>query len=341
MRPYPQRAADATVTMKDVALAAGVSPATVSRALRQLSSAAPATRIRVSAIAAAMDYTISPSAAALASGRSRTVAVVTPTVRHWFYSKAFEGATRALASRNYSLNIVLTDPNGEDSALGSSYNHVDALITIGNATEQGRAAAQLKGSSLPRVAIGGHVPHGNSVRVDERQLLAAAARHLRQMGHERTALLIGDSYKWIEKGVSCPEILETPRETLSRSADEPRLLAFMQTRAIFDKLWARWAPGPVAFICTSDEACVGIILECARRGLRIPEQVAIVSLEGSDLAATVGITSILQHPSDQGALAVQLLLDELDGVSGTPASVIAPFDLVVRSSSTPLMAAPI
>jgi LacI family repressor for deo operon, udp, cdd, tsx, nupC, and nupG len=335
VRPYPQRAADTTVTMKDVALAAGVSTATVSRALRQLSSAAPATRIRVSAIAAAMDYTISPSAAALATGRSRTVAVVTPTVRHWFYSKALEGATRALASRNYSLNIVLTDPNGEDSALGSSYNHVDALITLGNATEQGRAAAQLKGSSLPRVAIGGHVPHGNSVRVDERQLLAAAARHLRQMGHERTALLIGDSYKWIDKGVSCPEILETPRETLSRSADEPRLLE------IFDKLWARWAPGPVAFICTSDEACVGIILECARRGLRIPEQVAIVSLEGSDLAATVGITSILQHPSDQGALAVQLLLDELDEVGGTPASVIAPFDLVIRSSSTPLMAAAI
>lgn len=327
MRPYPRRAADTTVTMKDVALAAGVSTATVSRALRQLSSAAPATRIRVSAIAAAMDYTISPSAAALATGRSRTVAVVTPTVRHWFYSKALEGATRALASRNYSLNIVLTNPNDEDSALGSSYNHVDALITLGNATEQGRVAARLKGSSLPRVAIGGRVPHGNSVRVDEQQLLAAAGRHLRQVGHERTALLIGDSYKWIDKCVSYPEILETPRETLSRSADEPRLLA------IFDKLWARWAPGPVAFICTSDEACVGIILECARRGLRIPEQVAIVSLEGSDLAATVGITSILQHPSDQGSLAVQLLLDELDGVSGTPASVIAPFDLVIRSSS--------
>jgi len=192
-----------------------------------------------------------------------------------------------------------------------------------------------KRQTLPCVTVGGRASRGHSVGVDEQQVLSAAVRHLRQVGHRRTALLITDSYIWIEEDTGCPDVLEALRESLSHRARESPFQSFTRARAVFEKLWAGWAPGPVALICPCDEAAIGILLECARRGIKIPEQVAVVSLEGNDLAAALGLTSILQHPSGQAALAVRILLDELAGASGEPASVAAPFELVVRRSSSP------
>ncbi|WP_426975992.1 LacI family DNA-binding transcriptional regulator [Pseudarthrobacter sp. O4] len=306
----------------------------MSRALRQQPSVTPSTRNRITGIAAAMGYSISPSAAALATGRSRIITVLTPSVSHWFYSKALEGASRALAARNYSLNIVVTDAHDRNriGALGPS--HVDAFLILGNAAESGTALSELTGSTLPCVVVGGSASRGHSVGVDEQQMLSAAVRHLRQSGHKRTALLIADSHIWIEEDTGCPEILEAVRKSLTYRATESPLESFTRARAVFEKLWTGWTSGPVAFICPSDEAAIGILFECARRGVRIPEQVAVVSLEGNDLAAPLGLTSILQHPADQAALAVRILLDELAGASGEPSSVTTPFELIVRSSSS-------
>ncbi|MBT2533960.1 LacI family DNA-binding transcriptional regulator [Arthrobacter sp. ISL-48] len=335
MKTQRRRTAGLTVNIKDVALAAGVSTATVSRALRQQPSVTLSTRNRINRIAAAMGYSISPSAAALATGRSRIITVLTPTVRHWFYSKALEGASRALAARNYSLNIVVTDPHDCKHIATLGPSHVDALLIFGNAAESGTALLELTGSTLPCAIVGGRASRGHSVGVDEQQILSAAVRHLRQSGHKRIALLIADSYVWIEEDTGCPELLEAVRKSLSHRATESPLEAFTRTREVFEKLWTGWTSGPAAFICPSDEAAIGILFECARRGVKIPEQVAVVSLEGNDLAAPLGLTSILQHPADQAALAVRILLDELAGASGEPTSVTTPFELIVRSSSSP------
>jgi DNA-binding LacI/PurR family transcriptional regulator len=279
-----------------------------------------------------MGYTISPSAAALATGRSRIITALTPSVRHWFYSKALEGASRALAAQNYSLNIVVTDPHDPNLPRTLGPSHVDGLLIFGNA-ELGTALLELTGPTLPCVTVGGRTSRGHSVGVDEQQVLSVAVRHLRQVGHSRTALLITDSYIWIEEDTGCPDVLEAVRKSLSHRRTESPLQSFTRAREVFEKLWAGSTPEPLAFICPSDEAAIGILLECSRRGIKIPEQIAIVSLEGNDLAAALGLTSILQNPSDQAALAVQILLKELAGVSGEPVSVTAPFELVVRKSS--------
>ena len=78
-----------SITIRDVAQAAGVSTATVSRALRGLPHVDPETRERVRRVAAEMDYVVSPSASRLASGRTGTVAVITPFIDRWFFSTVF------------------------------------------------------------------------------------------------------------------------------------------------------------------------------------------------------------------------------------------------------------
>ena len=74
------------ITIKDVADAAGVSTATVSRALRGLPNVDSVTRERIQKIATDLDYVISPSASRLASGRTGSIAVITPYIARWFFS---------------------------------------------------------------------------------------------------------------------------------------------------------------------------------------------------------------------------------------------------------------
>ena len=82
--------------ISDVARAAGVSTASVSRALRGLPGVTDATRARVLEAAHKLGYVASPSAASLASGRMRTVGILTPWVDHFFHAAVIEGAERAL-----------------------------------------------------------------------------------------------------------------------------------------------------------------------------------------------------------------------------------------------------
>lgn len=83
--------ANVAITIKDVAQAAGVSTATVSRALRGLPNVDDATRARILKVAADLDYVISPSASRLASGRTGSVAVITPYIARWYFSTVLSG----------------------------------------------------------------------------------------------------------------------------------------------------------------------------------------------------------------------------------------------------------
>src|SRR5271154_3503174 len=93
------------MTIHDIAREAGVSTATVSRALRGLPSVSPTTAARVQSIARRMDYVVSPTASRLASGRAGSVAVITPYIARWYFSTVLSGIERVL--RPSDLDLVL------------------------------------------------------------------------------------------------------------------------------------------------------------------------------------------------------------------------------------------
>ncbi len=101
-----QRGGHTGVSIEDVAAAAGVSTATVSRAVRGLPPrVSPATREKILEVASSLGYVASSSASGLATGRTRTIGVLAPFVSRWFFSKAIEGADRELHSRKYNLSL--------------------------------------------------------------------------------------------------------------------------------------------------------------------------------------------------------------------------------------------
>ena len=94
------------ITIRDVARAAGVSTATVSRALRDLPNVDEQTRLRVQQVAIDLDYVISPSASRLASGRTGSVAVITPYIARWFFSTVLSGIESVLQSAGIDLLLM-------------------------------------------------------------------------------------------------------------------------------------------------------------------------------------------------------------------------------------------
>ncbi len=99
------------ITIRDVAREAGVSTATVSRALRGLPNVDPVTREHVRRVADRLDYVISPAASRLAGGRAGSIAVITPFLGRWYFSKVLSGVERVLQRSDLDLLLYSTgDP---------------------------------------------------------------------------------------------------------------------------------------------------------------------------------------------------------------------------------------
>ena len=102
------------ITIKDVADAAGVSTATVSRALRGLPNVDATTRERIQRVADELDYVISPSASRLASGRTGSIAVITPYIARWYFSTVLSGVESVLQSAGIDLLLMsVSTPEGQ------------------------------------------------------------------------------------------------------------------------------------------------------------------------------------------------------------------------------------
>jgi LacI family transcriptional regulator, repressor for deo operon, udp, cdd, tsx, nupC, and nupG len=122
------------MTIRDVAREAGVSTATVSRALRGLPNVDPITREHVRRVADRLDYVISPAASRLASGRAGSIAVITPFVARWYFSKVLNGVERVLQRSDLDLLLYSTGDPSEPHRVPPHRRlrrRVDAVLVIG------------------------------------------------------------------------------------------------------------------------------------------------------------------------------------------------------------------
>src|SRR5579859_1468588 len=120
-------------SIEDVAARAGVSTATVSRALRGLPRVSVATRQRVLAAARDLDYVVSASASRLASGRTSTVAVVSPHIGRWFFGQVISGAETVLRDAGFDLLLYAVGTSERRSRFFSELplrGRVDAVMVL-------------------------------------------------------------------------------------------------------------------------------------------------------------------------------------------------------------------
>jgi LacI family repressor for deo operon, udp, cdd, tsx, nupC, and nupG len=330
--------------IEDVAAAANVSTATVSRSLRGLPGVSEPTRTRVVRIAEQLGYVPSSAASGLASGRTMAMGVMLPLIAHWYFSGVLEGIDRRLRSAGYDLvvfNLGGTGVNRERVFNRSiRRKRIDALVVMCMALTDSERTA-LAELDFPTIVVGGAVEGVRHVSIDDDAAAREAMEHLISLGHTRIAHLGGGGPYGID--------FEVPRirahaytSTLAAHGLGARPewsaignFTFAEGRRAALQLLRASPERPTAIFCASDEMAFGAVKAAAELGIAVPQQLSVVGIDDHEFSESMGLTTVRQEPKEQGAYAAGLLLAELDGAPPVAVPKRQPHRLVVRTSTAP------
>ena len=327
------------VGIDEVARHAGVSTATVSRALSGRGRLSDTTRERVRRAAADLGYVVSSSASSLATGRTQSIGVLVPLLDQWFYASVLDGIAGRLAPLGYDITLynLTADPAQRQRLFATSLRRgrVDAVIALSLDLDESEVDDLLR-VGLPVVGLGTPSPRLSTLRVDDAAVARVATEHLLALGH-RDIAHIGHS-KSDSPDLDIPTLRRRGFERALRDAGI-RPSAFVhadftigggyraaQTLLTGDR--------PTAIFAASDEMAYGAMFAAREAGLDVPGDVSIVGVDGHDMSGFFGLTTIDQFPHAQGERAADAVLAALgEGDAVPPASL--PFELVVRTSTAP------
>ena len=332
-------------TLADVARLAGVSKSTASRALSGRGSVSLRTREKVSSAAEELRFVPSSAAESLATGRSRNIAVVTPFINRWFYSEVLDGVESALIGAGYDLTLYrLTDDKDQRQALFDYFlvrKGVDAVIALTLFISDDEVK-RLRKLGKPIVGIGGQIPGIPTFSIDDVRTTKRATEHLIALGHTTLIHIGGDQQKQLDFEVHSNR-LKGFREALNEAnlshsddffADDFDIAGGHRSAM---KALGKPQSRPTAIVAGSDEIAIGVMTAARELGIRIPEELSIIGIDGHPLGETFGLTTMNQHPARQGSMAVSQALAQLGGAwdESDDSHLELQVDLKLRESTAP------
>jgi LacI family transcriptional regulator len=327
-------------TISDVARRAGVSPATVSRVLQGAKNVRPDTRTKVEQAIEELGYVPSAVAQSLRSKRTRSIALVVPDISNTFWTTVARGVEDIAQRHRYSVLLCNTDEN-----LAKQRQYLDVLIgqqvdgvVIAPYDSDGQHLDKLRERNIPTVVVDRRVDGWDvdSVMSDSVAGSRALVQHLLSLGHVRIAVLSG------------PAITSTAEDRIAGYCMalaeagiplDPRLIRRGEYRAISgeDLTHQLLDEGLTveAIFAANNAIAMGVMDAVAKRGLRIPQDIALVCFDDLPNASHIFpfLTVVAQPVYDLGVNAAQLLLSRLDGgATLRPRHVVLPPRLIVRHS---------
>jgi LacI family transcriptional regulator len=328
--------------LSDVARDAGVSPATVSRAISQPQLLSHETLAKVRLSAQRLGYSPDAAARALASGRSMTIGAVMPTLDNPIFSRALQAMQVTLAQAGYQLLVASHDYNASveaDAVRTLLSRGVDGLILVG-AERAPETLALIETGQLPVVLTWCSSQGTPSVTVDNERAGALVAQHLVALGHHRIGMVSGslrfnDRQKARLKGAR--DFLNEAGIGLpvSLACEHPTTLA--GGRSGCAKLMELANP-PTAIIGGIDLIAIGCMIEAQSRGLAVPGDLSVAGIDDLDMSAHIApsLTTVHVPTAAIGAEAAGQLVALLRGLQ-IPATLDLPIELVVRHSTGSLI----
>lgn len=331
------------VTIDDVARHAGVSVSTVSRVLRGHVDVGEGTRASVQASIDELGYHPSPIARALVRGESRLLALLVSDLMNPFYPQLASSIEAAAARAGYTLVICST---GDRSA--TTRGHLRRLLDQGidgviHAATGPDEEVVLEALGDPRRVVFTNRPPltatASSVVSDNFGGAVELTEHLISLGHTRIGFVGGPPH--------ATNAMERLRGFRSVVDADPKVVPYVsegpfarESGEAAAREWLDRSEAPSAIIGINDSVAFGAMEELRRRGLRIPDDVALAGFDGTELAASpvISLTSVDQHSDRMGRLATRILLRQLAVASFQPVRRILPTQLLLRSSTEGAMA---
>ena len=327
---------DGRPRISDVARLAGVSTATVSRALSNPDVVSEDTRAAVQAAITQTGYRLNHAARNLRHRRTGGIVALVPNLANPFFSQILYGIDSVLGPAGYNLLIADTSTNGAERLLDyAEPSRADGLIVLDG--------------SLPASALAGRVPVVEAcewipdlpaprVKIDNRAAAGLAVDHLADLGHRRIGHVVGPAGNVlsIARLAGYHEALSRRGLPVATDAVYPGDFSLDSGRAAA----ARWlaqpqATRPTAIFLASDAMACGFIGEVQRHGLTVPRDVSVVGFDDIELIAHIAppLTTIRQPRMKIGQIAAQRLLRRLAGEDEGALDTVLPVELVIRAST--------
>jgi LacI family gluconate utilization system Gnt-I transcriptional repressor len=346
--PVSQKSGRSTgrVTLNDVALAAGVSPITVSRALRGERFVAPELVGRVALATEKLGYVPDPAARALASHRSDHVAILIPKLSNALFVDLLDAAQQTLRAAGFQALIGVThyDSGQEEQILREQLTHRPAGLLITGLSYSAATRNLIARSDMPCVHLM-DLPDAEDLNdpgrpycVGFKQSSAGEAltQHLLSRGYRRIAFagaqldprVIQRLYGW-RNALQQANLYDPTLEWLNPASSSMALGGLM-----FEQI-VRQTPAVDAIFFCNDDLAQGALLAALRLGIAVPSQIAIAGfndLTGSDQMLPT-LTTVRTPRAHIGRAAANMLLSLIRKDSLTPRLIDVSYDVVVRGST--------
>lgn len=327
-----------SITISQVAEAAGVSRATVSRAFGRPEMLNPETVRRIRAVASRLGYSPNHTARALSTGRSTNIVLVVPDVANPFFPPLIRAAQEKADAAGYCLFLGNTDenPRREDMLLARIAGQVDGIILVSSRLPEPRirAVAAVKPLALVNRDVSG-IPR---VLIDTAGGVRAAVRHLAELGHCRLVYVAGPPASW-----SNLERKAAAREAARRIGAE--LVVLPTTRPSFEAgrkaAAAVLKSGATAVIAFDDLTAQGVLVGLSELGLAAPADISVVGCDDV-LGAMVmpALTTVSSRCREAGETAVKILFEMLGDRGVTDVRYVLETELIARGSTGPVRERP-
>ncbi len=326
-------------TIIDVAQHAEVSAMTVSRALKTPQLVQQKARDRIAAAIKELGYVPSQAASTLASARSQVIGVLVPSLTNAVFIETLSGIRDYLSQAGYQFLIGETGySKAKEAQLISTYMaHAPDGFLLSSVGQHEILRQQLATSNIPAVRMFDLGKSNSEMTVGFSQTKAgyAVARHLIERGYRRPAFLAAQLDPRMMKR------REGFRKGLTEAGLDPDVETLLSTPTTVDmgaQLLSRILelnPDCDAVFCCNDDLALGALFECQRRGIKVPQQMAIAGFNDLSWAAcaTPSITTIITPRYDIGYKAAEMLIRQLKGETIEKGRLDLGFQLAVREST--------
>lgn len=327
--------------MMDVAQRAGVSPMTVSRALKDGTSVSAKTREKVAKAAEDLGYVFDSTASNLRSQKSNFVAVTIPSINNANFAQTVRGLSDGLRPGGLQILLGYTDYDTaqEEQLIEQLLTRRPEAIVVTGGKHTPRARRLLENAGIPVVETWDlpEDPIGNVVGFSNAAAVGRLVDHLVEQGRRKIAFIGGDTTRdtrgadrrlgflhAMERHGLLPDRLiavGTPPISMREGANAMgRLLDTM--------------PDTEAVICVSDLSAFGALTECQRRGVAVPDRMSVAGFGDYDIGqiCVPSMTTINPFPIEIGQQAARVILDLLEGKPTDRILTIVP-ELLVREST--------
>jgi LacI family transcriptional regulator len=331
-----------SITINDVATAAKVSTATVSRTLNRPDTVSAALKEKINSVIKRLGYIPNAGARSLMLKRSGTIGAIVPTLDNAIFAQGLSEFQKQLNQSGYQLLVANTnyDPKVESTQINNLLARgVEGIALFGTSQERD-ALKLLKNRAIPYIHVGSlSAPlNGFASGFDNKEAIKLGVQHLLSLGHKHFGILSGITAKndrARDRVDGVIELLKENRIFLKPTAIVECHYELQEARLGLKKILLR-DPKITAIICGQDVLALGALLEAQKQGIKIPKDLSIIGFDDLEISRHLlpSLSTIHIDAIGMWAQAANHLVSQINKVSHLPKKITTSVNLVIRDSTS-------